>query len=76
MCLCGRQLSSSSSVSIIAVPLSSAAVHQRIAGYARVGGVSLHVFEYMCYWTDKFSYVSNVSAPPKLQAALHIWQIT
>lgn len=45
-------------------------------GLRPVRGDSWHGFGYMCFWTDKLSYVSNVSAPPRLQAAPHIWQIT
>ena len=45
-------------------------------GFQAMSGDSWHGFEYMCFWKDKLSYVSNVSAPPRLQAAPHIWQIT
>lgn len=45
-------------------------------GLQAMRGNSWHGFEYMCFWKDKLSYVSNVSAPPRLQAVPHIWQIS
>lgn len=35
-------------------------------------GDSWHGSEYMCFWNDKLSNVSNVSAPVRLQSSPHI----